>query len=660
MSQYAESKIPKLPVERIQNYEAWERFVYRGEVEDEIPRQIQDSWERCLKHKVDPFAPVLPLILSARELAIRKRTRQELIDVARAVIKMLYNLVKGSGFIIFLTDEEGVVLLLDGDPNELEQHRRLNLIEGAVWSEEQVGTNAVGTAVVTQKPIQIVGGEHYCATQHEITCSASPIFGCQGSMVGVLNMSAACNKVHLHTLGMVVAAARCIENQLRVNQAMRDVMTTNTILNTTLRAIPEGISTLNEQGLITQINPKACELLGVNDVLGKTIDEVIVSRTKLSKVVEKGIVIEDLEITIEKEKEINYLTISAYPITSESEAIEGAVIIIKCREQINNLVNKMTGAQAQFTFHSIIGQSKSFEKAKDIARTAALTNSTVLLLGESGTGKELFAQSIHNSSHRKGPFIAVNCSAIPRTLIESELFGYEAGTFTGADRNGRPGKFERANGGTIFLDEIGDMPLDLQAILLRVLQERQVVRVGGYKPIPIDVRVIAATNKDLIAKVTEGTFREDLYFRLNVVTVNIPPLRERMDDIPLLIESMLPDIAQRLKKRVNGITPQALRSLQNYKWPGNVRELENVLERGVIVTKNNLLDLKDFPESVIRGRVKLSSSPIELQSLVEIEREAIINTLSKVSCIAEAAKILGISRSTLYRKMNDYQIPNVE
>lgn len=662
MSPYPERKIPELPGERIQNYRAWESFVYHGEIIEDIPQLIRDSWKRCSQQKVDPLAPTLARILTTQELSIRKRRRHDLIEVARSIINILYKLVEGSGFIIFLTDEEGVVLLVDGDPVEIEQHKRINLLEGAVWSEDQVGTNAVGTAIVTKSPIQIVGGEHYCATQHEITCSASPILGCNHSMVGVLNMSGACDKVHIHTLGMVVAAARCIENQLVANKAMRDAFTTNTILKTTLCSIPEGIATLDEMGLITQLNPKAGELLGVDikHILGRPIDEVIVANPRLSRVVEKGVVIENIEITIEKEKETNYLTVSAHPITSETDVIEGAVVLLHCKEQINRLVNKITGAHAQFTFHSIIGNSKKLEKSKDIARTAALTNSTVLLLGESGTGKELFAQSIHNSSHRKGPFIAVNCSAIPRSLIESELFGYEAGTFTGADRNGRPGKFERANGGTIFLDEIGDMPHDLQAILLRVLQERQVVRVGGYKPIPIDVRVIAATNKDLILKVTEGTFREDLYFRLNVVTVNIPPLRERLDDIPILIDAMLSDIAQHLGKKITGISPQALKCLQEYKWPGNVRELENILERGAIVAHGYILGIEDIPESVVRGQVNVSMNPSELLSLTRIERRAIIETLARVSSIAEAAKILGISRSTLYRKMSEYQIPSFE
>ncbi|MEA4901592.1 sigma-54-dependent Fis family transcriptional regulator [Desulfitobacterium sp.] len=659
LSYNPDQEIPRLPLERIKYYGAWEKFVYDGEISEDIPDSIKQSWQRCAQLKVDPLALSLPRVLPFRELNVRKRRRSNFIKIARSVIKNLYKLVKGSGFTIFLTDEEGVVLLIDGDPSELEKHKRINLIEGAIWTEQEVGTNAVGTAIVTGQPIQVVGGEHYCVTQHEITCSAAPIYGCDHKMVGALNMSGACERVHPHTLGMVVSAAKCIENQLEIKQALEQVVKANTIMKTTLFSVPDGIITLDERENISQLNRKAAQILGVDgeEVIGKNIDQIFCTKPPLSRVVEKGVMMDAVEVAIEQDKIKNrYITVNARPIITEEEQVTGGVIVLRGKETVNYLVNKVTGAQAQFTFHSILGKDTKLEKAKEIARTAALTNSTVLLLGESGTGKELFAQSIHNASHRKGPFIAVNCSAIPRSLIESELFGYEAGTFTGADRNGRPGKFERANGGTIFLDEIGDMPLDLQTILLRVLQERQVVRVGGYKTIPIDVRVIAATNKNLASRVEEGTFREDLYFRLNVVTVNIPPLRERVDDITVLAKSLLPQISSRLGKEVTGITIQALKCLQEYRWPGNVRELENVLERGVIVAQGNLLTIKDIPDYLVKRPLPSQIVTSELLRLVDIEKRAIETTLTQVSNIVEAAKILGISRSTLYRKIKEYNI----
>ncbi|MDN5345380.1 MAG: sigma-54 dependent transcriptional regulator, acetoin dehydrogenase operon transcriptional, partial [Clostridia bacterium] len=608
--------------------------------------------------KVDPFAREIARILPARELSVRKRRRHSLIKIAKTYINTLYKAVEGSGFIIFLADEEGVILLLKGDPPELERHKRINLVEGAVWSEKEAGTNAVGTAIVIGQPVQIVGCEHFCASQHHITCSAAPIFDCTNEMIGIINMSAESEKVHPHTLGMVMAAARAIENQLRLEKALEDVIKANNTMKTTLISVPEAIVTLDEGGRISQINPNAANMFGIREekAIGQHVDEVFKCLPPLAGVIDRAAVMDNVEVIFENDNNTRRCTVNARP-TIHQDRVTGAVIVIHSKETVHRLVNEVTGAQAQFTFHAIIGRSKKLERAREIARTAAVTNSTVLLLGESGTGKELFAQSIHNASCRKGPFIAVNCAAIPRSLIESELFGYEAGSFTGANRNGRPGKFERANGGTIFLDEIGDMPLDLQVILLRVLQERQVVRVGGFKPIPIDVRVIAATNKDLAARVAEGTFREDLYFRLNVVTVDIPPLRERKEDIPLLVDYLLPRISERLGKAITGLTPRALKSLQEYDWPGNVRELENTLERGVIIARGTVLDVEDIPEPVIRGHLTPAVPREELLSLAEIEKGAITSTLTQVNSIVEAARVLGISRSTLYRKISQYNIP---
>lgn len=606
--------------------------------------------------RVDPFSEHVAAVVSPRELAARKKRRQNLIETAKPHIKTLYEVVKDSGFIILLTDEEGVILLLCGDPAELERYRDINLVEGAVWSEKEAGTNAVGTAIVLAKPVQVFGCEHYCAIQHNITCSAAPIFDCGGAMCGVINMSAASEKVHPHTLGMVVAAAKAIENELRIKKALEETVKANEILKTTLISVPEGIVTLDEKGLVVQVNPRTVDIFGINEdnIIGKHVDAVFRCTPPLSGVVETATVMTNVEVLFETNSGAVRCTVNASPIINSSDRVAGAVIVIHGKE-IHRLVNEITGAQAQFTFHSIIGKSPKLNKAKEIARAVAPTNSTVLLLGESGTGKELFAQSIHNASRRKGAFIAVNCSAIPRTLIESELFGYEAGSFTGASQHGRPGKFERANGGTIFLDEIGDMPLDLQAVLLRVLQEKQVVRVGGFKPIPIDVRVIAATHKDLASMVADGSFREDLYFRLNVVNVVIPPLRERKEDIPLLIDHLLPQISRRLGKTVTCLTDRAIKYLQDYTWPGNVRELENFLERAVVTAKSTVLDVEDMPELVMKSQC-VSIPSDELLSLTEIEKRAISNTLLRVSNLVEAAKVLGISRSTLYRKIKEYNL----
>lgn len=328
---------------------------------------------------------------------------------------------------------------------------------------------------------------------------------------------------------------------------------------------------------------------------------------------------------------------------------------------------------SKYCFDNIIGEDEKLRNVKSIAQRASNTGSTVLIIGESGTGKELFANAIHRASPRTNhPFVRVNCAALPDSLLESELFGYEEGAFTGARKGGKPGKFEMANHGTIFLDEIGDMPQAMQAKLLIVLQEREVERVGGTKPIRVDVQVIAATNRNLEDMMKKGKFREDLYYRLNVVTLNIPSLRERPQDIYLLINYLLPKLSQRLHTRVENVSPEALQLLSSYDWPGNVRELENLLERAI-----NLADLNQdsclcpeyFPTlSRLIAQPKPSIEPVGMESfdnlgdaVGKIEEETIRRVLVKThNNKAQTAKILGLNKSVLYRKLRKYNlIPNL-
>ena len=292
------------------------------------------------------------------------------------------------------------------------------------------------------------------------------------------------------------------------------------------------------------------------------------------------------------------------------------------------------------------------------AKIAGKSTSTVLLLGESGTGKEVFAQSIHNYGKRKeGPFIAVNCAAMPRELIQSELFGYCDGAFTGAKKGGRPGKFELANGGTLLLDEIGEMSLDLQVNLLRVLQEKNVVRIGGESPIPIQVRVIAATNKNLRKAVEEGTFREDLYYRLNVMTLLVPPLRERGEDIDILVAKILTKMSVKLGKEVLKIDPEVRKIFRQYDWPGNIRELENVLECSINMMDGDILTVEYLPTYLTNCKETKMNDQGDIISLSQLECSAIEDAMKKCEGnITQVAKALGIGRNTLYSKLNKYQI----
>ena len=318
-----------------------------------------------------------------------------------------------------------------------------------------------------------------------------------------------------------------------------------------------------------------------------------------------------------------------------------------------------TELETTYSFAGMVGASAQMQQVYVLMKQSAESDITVFIRGESGTGKELVAKSLHfNSLRKQGPFLAINCAAIPETLIESELFGHEQGAFTGATRR-RLGSFERAKGGTIFLDEVADMQPVLQAKLLRVLQEREIQRVGGTIPIPVDVRVIAATNKNLDVSVKAGEFREDLFYRLSVFPIVIPPLKERREDIPQLAEHFLEKHAERFNKPMSGISNASLRLLLQYDWPGNARELENAIERAILLATTDVLQVNDLPPyllPIVASR-KDHSAPTEVLPLAEIERQAIVHTLEvSGNNIAQAARTLGINRVTLHRKLKKYKL----
>jgi transcriptional regulator with PAS, ATPase and Fis domain len=429
----------------------------------------------------------------------------------------------------------------------------------------------------------------------------------------------------------------------------------------------EGMVIVNADGIITKCRYE--KLLGIKekDVIGKNVSDVI-ENTRLQDVIKSGLKeIGDIQVINGHE-----MIASRIPIIRDNKII-GAVgtVLFKDLEELKYLAKRVGNEtsskkiskeekkkidQAKYSFDSIITQNAQMLSLIDLAKKASETNSTVLIYGESGTGKEYFSHAIHLNSKRKyGPFVRINCAAIPKELLESELFGYEEGAFTGAKKTGKIGKFEYANGGTIFLDEIGSMPLDMQAKLLRVLEEREFERVGGNKKIYLDIRVIAATNDSLPELVTKGKFREDLFYRLNVINIMIPPLRNRLDDIQILSESMLEMFSKYYKNAPKKISNGALELLKKYRWPGNLRELRNVIERSVTVSNGDMIFLKDLPEFISNitpeRRTEKETYPTLKEMVREIEIKAIKDAI--IYCggnKSEAAKILGIHRTALYKK----------
>lgn len=371
---------------------------------------------------------------------------------------------------------------------------------------------------------------------------------------------------------------------------------------------------------------------------------------------------QDEEITVTSARGTMRFLASGTPILTEQGAIKSAVIILRPIKNIHHLVNRFSGSTARFCFEDIITCNPQTKETIEVAKMTARSSSNVLIEGESGTGKELFAQAIHNASQRStGPFVAVNCGAIPRELIASELFGYNEGAFTGAKKGGNPGKFELADGGTLFLDEIGDMPLEQQVVLLRVIQEKNIIRVGGNQIIPVDVRIICATNKNLLEQMQLGRFRQDLYYRLNVINLHILPLRKRKEDIPMLFQYFLQKMNQEASQFANN---NSIEKLLSYEWPGNVRELQNVIER-IAVNMEHMPDGASndhLRPNVVLPAHKDTDNDLSIQEAhsrfkneqVEQQRRLIIRMLElNQGNVSKAAKELGISRSTLYRKMKN-------
>ncbi|MDD5169256.1 MAG: sigma 54-interacting transcriptional regulator [Syntrophales bacterium] len=610
----------------------WRKYVSGDQEIDHtvIPNEILDSWNRCRESGVDPNRASLCNVLSEIELGHLLEENAELINISLPFMRHLYSFVEGSGFIVALCNQEGYLMEIFGEERVLTHVRTGNFILGALWNEETAGTNGVGTLVTLRKPIQIFGCQHYCRNFHKETGSSAPIFNPEGRFLGGLILTGRYNRATPHTLGMTVAAAMAIENELRTNKALAEVQIASSYQKTVISSIPEALITIDNDGYISLVNDNAVNMFSLESqqVKGRHIREVLESdNERFFRKIENNPTLTDSEVRILSKNGPNDYTLTCNPILSHNGTVIGRILILNEIRRVKTLVTRMIGAKANFRFENICGKNPKFLETVTHARMAAQNNSNVLLLGESGTGKDLFAQAIHNaSSRRHGPYVAINCAAIPRDLITSELFGYSEGAFTGSRRGGSQGKFELADGGTIFLDEIAETPLELQAVLLRVIEDKSVVRIGGSRVRPVDVRIIAATNKNLLEEVQKGNFRHDLYYRANVFTIRIPPLRERRDDIPLLVDCFINKLWGTMRKRIDRIDEEVLNALTNYSWPGNVRELQNVIERMMNFVHTNELTADFLPEEIVQPR-NLTGPTEVFESARDIERRMITKML---------------------------------
>lgn len=606
----------------------WKRFVDEGVLDsNRINERISESWHRCKQANVNPHMNKGQKILSSIFFQDQKKKSEIFLDIAIPQIQNMRKTIDELQMMALLIDPDGYVLSLSGNKQTLQRAKHINFVEGVKWTEAAVGTNAIGTALEIEEAIMISGTEHYSVASHSWSCAAAPIHNDDGKLIGVLDFSCPIEFSHPYMLGMVTSIAHAIERECSIRVHQNELQLIHRFLD---------VIDSDEQVVI-------CNHRDVIVSASKRVRERVCnwSRMKLEDLMHYGLKTK-LEV----------------PVYSSDRMI-GKCIYVKENKQ-EKLFSTSPFING-ITFPGVIGTSDAFQHTLEEIKLVSPTDASVYVCGKTGVGKEYVARAIHENSPRKnGPFIAVNCGSLPKELMESELFGYAEGAFTGARRQGYKGKFEQADGGTIFLDEIGEVPPEMQVALLRVLQERTVNPIGSSKEIPVNIRIITATHKDLLRLVEEGKFRQDLYYRLHVYPLYVPSLIERKEDIPYFIKHFCE------QKNWNVVFPKSIcNQFYQHTWPGNIRELLNVLERIYILSQGREICEKQISfllQTMMGNQHQLAlqaenKAENALNFREKIQRDSMVEALEKTNGnVSLAAKLLDVPRSTFYKRMQKYKL----
>jgi transcriptional regulator of acetoin/glycerol metabolism len=608
-----------------------------------IEPALRSSWLRSAHFGLAPSGrmPGVPHA-SAPQLARALEHQRELVAHARPVMEYLVSQTGDTDGLVILSDAQGTLLQALGDATFADRAQRVALRPGASWHEQWRGTNAIGTALADAAPVVVHGSEHFLERNGFLTCTAAPIADPSGRVLGVLDISGVQRSYHRHTLALVRSAARMIEQRLFDTRHAADLRVRVHAQPEGLGSLAEGLIALADDGWITGADAAARALLGLRatDIGACAIDDVL----------QPGV------------QALWAWARQGGHLPHRVHRRDGSLLWLRAQAGRAAPLSPLRArpaagpAACADALAALDSGDGAMHAAVERARRVLDKPIALLLHGESGTGKEMFARAVHACSARHdGPFVAVNCAALPETLIEAELFGYRAGAFTGASRDGAPGRIREAQGGTLFLDEIGDMPLALQARLLRELQDREVLPLGGGKPVAVDFRLICATHHQLREAMQAGRFRADLYYRLNGLTLVLPPLRERQDR-PALVAQLLRQLAP---ERDLQLAPELARAVSGYRWPGNLRQLHNTLQ-----TACALLDEPDgeigwaqVPDDLAADLRAAAAPRVVLDDSADLRTQS-ERTLRQVvqACAgnrSEAARRLGISRNTLYRKLGE-------
>jgi transcriptional regulator of acetoin/glycerol metabolism len=600
---------------------------------------LAESWQRSLVAGLDPAAAGREMPrASVPQLARTREHHRELIDHALPAMAYLQAHSRDTGSVILLSNANGLLLESCGDAEFAGRVGSVHLAPGASWHERHRGTNAIGTTLALRTPTVVTGAEHFLACNDFLTCAAAPIFDSRGELLGVLNISGDQRSSHPHTSGLVRTAAQMIENRLFLSRHGGDLRLHLHPLAEGIGTLAEGVVAIGADGWVVGANPAGLALLGISsaDLCRTRIDQLLSTRIDaltdwaarrtteplfLMRPTRPG-----LFVRVDMPRSSVSLAINVTPPAADKPCPDAFAVLDSGDERMSTAI-----ARARRILHKAI---------------------PLLIHGESGVGKELFAKAVHQSGPRSArPFVAVNCAALPENLIEAELFGYAGGAYTGARREGAPGRLREANGGTLFLDEIGDMPLAMQSRLLRVLQERVVQPLGSGTAVPVDFMLICATHRQLKEAVDIGRFRADLYYRINGLTLTLPPLRERRD-FNRLVATLLDEFEP---GRPIALAPAVAHAFSSCRWPGNLRQLANVLRTAcaMLAPDETRIEWAHLPEDVIDDLEQpASTAPTYPENLHTQAEQTILRTIEAVhGNMAEAARRLGISRNTLYRRL---------
>ena len=607
-----------------------------------INERVTRSWRRSMAAGLAPFHPHAPDNLPHPELRRVLALHRDLLGHSQPVMEYLFEQVRHSHSMVVLANRHGVLMHTLGDADFLGKAERVALLAGASWHEEQRGTNAIGTALAESCGIEIHGPEHYMARNDFLTCAAAPILSATGELLGILDISGDQRSHHPHTLGLVNTAARMIENRLLASHSPHLVRLHLHRQPEGIGTLAEGIVALSEDGWIMGANRQGLELLGLatSDIGATPITRVL--DTRLDALLARSQQRPHEPVALHRR--------SGEPLFAQVQAP------LRQKTLPSPAPAAATPAPADALQQLDTGDT-AWRLAADKARRVVGKSIPLLLCGESGVGKELFAQAVHDSSPRRHrPLVAINCAAIPEHLIEAELFGYSPGAFTGARKEGSPGRIREADGGTLFLDEIGDMPLLMQTRLLRVLQERQVTPLGSGQPVKVDFALICATHQPLREAAEDGRFRSDLYYRINGLTLTLPPLRAR-SDFDALTTRLLHTLGAAPGVR---LAPEVQARLAAYPWPGNLRQYASALRTALALLDAGelVVDWQHLPDDLMDAvrhspAVPAPAAVAGEKKLADISRAAIQQAVQDSrGNLSAAARQLGISRQTLYRKLH--------